>query len=132
MLVVSILEADDFGEELYPIMRESITSFIKYDGIQLVMANGDSKGMIHRLLSELAIEYPHVFFTIVLSNDKLAYDSSEPHIFSLDCDLVYGDPQNAKKIQRKRLIEQSDIVFCRKNNCNDIRKINNRCIIMAV
>ena len=61
MPTISILEADDFGEELYPIMRESITSFIKYDGIQLVMANGDSKGMIHRLLSELAIEYPHVF-----------------------------------------------------------------------
>ena len=73
MLVISILEAEDFGDELYSIMRETLTGLIKVRHAGLIIASGDSKGMIHRLFSELAIEYPSVFFTILLSNDKLAY-----------------------------------------------------------
>ena len=132
MLVVSILEADNFGEELYPVMRESLTGLIKQERVRVIIAAGDSKGMIHRLLNELAIEYPHIFCTIVLPNDKPAYDSGQPHIFSLDCDIVYGDPKNVKNRQREKLIEQSDFVFCRKNHCKDIRKINNYCDIMVI
>lgn len=135
MLVISILEAEDFGEELYPIMRDNLTGLIKLQHAGLIIAAGDSKGMIYRLLSELAIEYPNVFFTILLSNDKLAYEGSStewPHIFSLDCDIAYGDPKSAKQRRRKILIERSDIIICRKMHCDGIRKSNWHCEIIAV
>lgn len=135
MLIVSILEAEDFGEELYSVMRENLTDLIKQQHVGVVTAAGDSKGMIYRLLSELSIEYPHVFFTILLSNDKLAYEGSVtecPHIFSLDCNIAYDDHQNATQRRRKILIERSDIVFCRKTHCNGIRKINRYCDIIAI
>lgn len=135
MLVISILEAEDFGEELYPIMQDSLTGLINQEHVGLIIAAGDTKGMIYRLLCELATEYPHIFFTILLSNDNLAYECSSedsPHLFSLDCDLVYGDPKNVKQRRREILIERSDIIFCRKNRCNGIRKINRHCDIIAV
>ncbi len=135
MLVISILEAEDFGEELYPLMRDTLTGLIKVRHAGLIIAAGDSKGMIYRLLSELAIEYSHVFFTILLSNDKLAYEGSSiewPHIFSLDCDIAYDDPKNAKQKRRKTLIERSDIIICRKKYCNEVRKNNWHCEIIAV
>ena len=135
MLVISILEANDFGDELYPVMRKSITDIIHMQHVGLVIAAGDSKGMIYRLLSELAVEYPHIFFTILLSNDELAYEGSEerwPQIISFDGDLVYPDPKNAKKTRREILIERSDIVFCLKGKSNGIRKINSYCDIMTV
>ncbi len=135
MIVITILEAEDFGEELYPKMREYLTTVINMEHVGIVTAAGDSKGMIYRLLSELAIEYPHIFFTILLSNDKLDYEGSEagwPQIFSFDGDIVYPDPENAKKRRREILIERSDIIFCRKSHSDGIRKINRYCDIMAV
>lgn len=135
MLVISILEADEFGEELYPVMRDSLSGLIKQEHIGVITAAGDTKGMIYRLLSELSIEYPHVFFTILLSNDKYAYEGGNaewPHIFSLNCNIAYSDPKNAKQKRRETLIEGSDIVFCRKNHCNGIRKINGYCDIIAL
>ena len=135
MLVISILEAEDFGEELYPIMRNSLTDLIKLQHVGLIIAAGDSKGMIYRLLSELSIEYPHVFCTILLSNDKLAYEEGYkewPHIFSLDCSIAYGNQGNAKQRRREFLIEHSDIVICRKTHCNGIRNNNCHCDIIAL
>ena len=131
MLVVSILDADCFGDELYDKMRSNLTSIINIQHVGVVVAAGDTKGMIYRLLSELAVEYPDVFFTILLSNDKLAYEE-QPHIFSLDCDICYGDPRNAKQRRRKTLIERSDIVIARKNHCNDIRELNRFCDIIVI
>ena len=130
MLVISILEADDFGDELYPVMRKSITDIIHMQHVGLVIAAGDSKGMIYRLLSELAVEYPHIFFTILLSNDKLAYDKNP--IFSLDCNIAYDDPINAKQKRRETLIQHSDVVFCRRKYCNEIRRINRHCDIIVL
>ena len=131
MLIVSILDADCFGDELYDKMRSNLTSIINIQHVGVVVAAGDTKGMIYRLLSELAVEYPDVFFTILLSNDKLAYEE-QPHIFSLDCDICYGDPRNAKQRRRKTLIERSDIVIARKRHCNDIREINRLCDIIVI
>ena len=131
MLVVSILDADCFGDELYDKMRSNLTSIINIQHVGVVVAAGDTKGMIYRLLSELAVEYPDVFFTILLSNDKLAYEE-QPHIFSLDCDICYGDPRNAKQRRRKTLIERSDIVIARRNYCNDIRELNRFCDIIVI
>ena len=135
MLFISILEADEFGEELYPVMRDSLTGLIKQEHIGVITAAGDTKGMIYRLLSELSIEYPHVFFTILLSNDKYAYEGGNeewPHIFSLNCNIAYSDPKNSKQKRRETLIERSDIVFCRQSHCNGIRKINGYCDIIAL
>lgn len=135
MLVISILEAEDFGEELYSVMRENLTSLIKQQHVGVVTAAGDSKGMIYRLLSELSIEYPHIFFTILLSNDNLAYEEGVTewsHMFSLDCNIAYDAPVSAKQRRREILIERSDIIFCRKTQCNGIRKINRYCDILAV
>ena len=135
MIVVSILEADEFGEELYSFMRESLTGLIKQQHVGVVTAAGDTKGMIYRLLSELSIEYPHVFFTILLSNDKLAYEGGNeknPTIFSLNYGFAYEDPRKAKYIRRNVLIERSDIVICLKKHCNGIRKLNSYCDIMVV
>ena len=135
MLVISILEAEDFGEELYSVMRENLTSLIEQQHVGVVIAAGDSKGMIYRLLSELSIEYPHIFFTILLSNDNLAYEEGVTewsHIFSLDCNIAYADPGKAKQRRREILIEHSDIIFCRKTHCNGIRKINRYCDILAI
>ena len=131
MLVVSILDADSFGDELYDKMRSNLTSIINIQHVGVIVAAGDTKGMIYRLLSELAVEYPDVFFTILLSNDKLAYEGLS-HIFSLDCDICYGDPRNAKQRRRKTLIERSDIVIARKNHCNDIRELNRFCDIIVI
>ena len=135
MLVISILEAEDFGEELYPVMRNNLTGLIKLQHVGLIIAAGDSKGMIYRLLSELAVEYPNVFFTILLSNDKQAYEGGDrewPHIFSLDFDVAYGDPKSAKQRRREIIITHSDIIFCRKKYCNEIRKINRCCEILVI
>ena len=135
MLVISILEADDFGEELYQVMRDSLTGLIIQQHAGVITAAGDIKGMIYRLFKELAIEYPHVFFNILLSNDKLAYegdDTETEHMFSLDCDFAYDAPITAKKRRREILIEHSDIVICRQNRCSGIRKINKFCDIIAV
>lgn len=56
MLIISILEADEFGEELYPFMRESLTGLIKQGHVGLVTAAGDTGGMI--FASRLApVEY---------------------------------------------------------------------------
>lgn len=135
MLVISILEADDFGEGLYPIMRNNLTSLIKQQHVGLIIAAGDSKGMIYRLLSELSIEYPHIFCTILLSNDKLAYEKGckeWPQIFSLDHSIAYGDQGSAKQRRREFLIEHSDIVICRKTHCDGIRKKNCHCDIIAL
>ena len=131
MLIVSILDADSFGDELYDKMRSNLTSIINIQHVGVVVAAGDTKGMIYRLLSEMAIEYPDVFFTILLSNDKLAYEGSS-QILSLDCDIVYGDPRTAKQRRRKTLIERSDIVIARKNHCNDIRELNRFCDIIVI
>ena len=131
MLVVSILDADCFGDELYDKMHCNLSSIINIQHVGVVVAAGDTKGMIYRLLSELAVEYPDVFFTILLSNDKLAYEE-QPHIFSLDCDICYGDPRNAKQRRRKTLIERSDIVIARRNYCNDIRELNRFCNIIVI
>ena len=134
MLVISILEAEDFGDELYSIMRETLTGLIKVRHAGLIIASGDSKGMIHRLFSELAIEYPSVFFTILLSNDKLAYTGGYrewPQIYSLDCNIAYGAQESAKQRRRKMLIERSDIIICRKMYCDDIRQTNLDCEIIV-
>lgn len=131
MLIVSILDADSFGDELYDKMRSNLTSIINIQHVGVVVAAGDTKGMIYRLLSELAVEYPDVFFTILLSNDKLAYEGSS-QILSLDCDIAYGDPRTAKLMRRKTLIERSDIVIARKNHCNDIRELNRFCDIIVI
>ena len=131
MLVVSILDADSFGDELYDKMHCNLSSIIAMQRISVVVAAGDSKGMIYRLLSEMAIEYPDVFFTILLSNDKLAYEGSS-QILSLDCDIAYGDPRTAKLMRRKTLIERSDIVIARKNHCKDIRELNRFCDIIVI
>ena len=135
MLVISIIEAEDFGEELYPIMRDSITGLIKSQHVGLIVAAGDNRGMIYRLLCEIGNEYPHVFCTILLSNDKLAYEGGNekyPNIFSLDCDIVHGDINNAKKRRLEKLVEHSDIVFCRQKYSGKIRKINKCCDILAL
>jgi hypothetical protein len=135
MLVVSILDADNFGDELYEKMHNNLTSIIATEHVGVVVAAGNTKGMIYRLLSKMAVEYPDIFFTILLPNDKLAYDGSDagyPHIFSLDPDICYDDPKNAKQRRRKMLIERSDIIFTRKNHCNDIREINKYCDILVV
>ena len=131
MLVVSILDADNFGDELYDKMHNNLTSIIATEHVGVVVAAGNSKGMIYRLLSKMAVEYPDIFFTILLSNDKLAYEGSS-QILSLDCDIVYGDPRTAKQRRRKTLIERSDIIFARKNHCNDIREINKYCDILVI
>ena len=111
MLVVSILEADIFGEELYPIMRNTLTDIMNQERVKLVIASGDGKGMIYRLLSEMATERPDVFFTILLSNDALPYENSD---------------------KREALIQRSDIVICRKRHCNGIREINRYCEIIVI
>ena len=131
MLVVSILDADCFGDELYDKMYSNLTSIIATEHVGVVVAAGNTKGMIYRLLSKMAIEYPDIFFTILLSNDKLAYEGSS-QILSLDCDIVYGDPRTAKQRRRKTLIERSDIVIARKNHCNDIRELNRFCDIIVI
>ena len=131
MLVVSILDADCFGDELYDKMYSNLTSIIATEHVGVVVAAGNTKGMIYRLLSKMAIEYPDIFFTILLSNDKLAYEGSS-QILSLDCDIVYGDPRTAKQRRRKTLIERSDIVIARKNHCNDIRELNRFCDILVI
>ena len=130
MLVISILEAEDFEEELYSIMRKNIMAIIKQQHVGLVIAAGDTKGMIYRLLNEFSDEYPHIFFTILLSNDKLAYDKNP--IFSLDCNIAYDDPINAKQKRRETIIQHSDVVFCRRKYCNEIRRINRHCDIMVL
>ena len=135
MLIVSILDADRFGDELYDSVRSNLTSIINIEHVGVIVAAGDSKGMIYRLLSEMAVEYPDVFFTILLSNDKPAYDGGDagyPHIFSLDPDICYDDQKNAKQRRRKMLIERSDIIFARKNYCNDIRELNRFCDIIVI
>lgn len=135
MFLISILEAEDFGDELYPVMRENLIGIINQEPVGAIIAVGDTKGMIYRLLTELAIEYPYIFFTILLSSDKLAYETDStdwPHILSLDCNIAYGDPRTAKQRRRKTIIEHSDIVICRKKYCNDIRKNNCRCDIIVV
>ena len=135
MIVISILEADEFGEELYSIVRESLTGLINQQHVGVVTAAGDTKGMIYRLLSELSIEYPHIFFNILLSNDKLAYEGGNenfPNIFSFNTDIAYQNHGNAKYIRRKALIERSDIIICLKKHCNGIRKINCYCDIMVL
>jgi hypothetical protein len=135
MIVISILEADEFGDELYPIMRDSLTGLIRQGHVGVISAAGDSRGMIYRLFSELAIEYPEIFFTILLSNDNLAYEEDGdkwPHLFSLDGDIAYGNPRNSKQRRRKTLIERSDIIFCLKEHSNGIRKNNFHCDIIAL
>lgn len=135
MVVISILEADEFDEDLYSIMRENLTGLIKERGARIVTAAGDTKGMIYRLLSELAVEYPYVFFTILLSNDKPAYEGGGtewPNIFRLDCNIAYDDPKSAKQRRREKLIEDSDIVFCLQKYTNGIRAINKHCDILAL
>ena len=132
MLVVSILDADSFGDELYDKMYSNLTSILATKHVGVVVAAGNTKGMIYRLLSKMAIEYPDIFFTILLSNDKLAYDGGYPHIFSLAPDICYNNPKNAEQRKRKMLIERSDIIFARKNHCNDIREINRYCDILVV
>ncbi len=47
MLVISILEAEDFGEELYSDMRKHLTAIINMEHVGIVTAAGDSKGMIY-------------------------------------------------------------------------------------
>lgn len=132
MLIVSILEADIFGEELYPIMRNTLTDIMNQEQVGLVIAAGDSKGMIYRLLSEMATERPDVFFTILLSNDRLAYEGGDSGLFTLDCDLVYGDPSSVKQRRRETLIQRSDIVICHKRYCNGVREINRYCEIIVI
>lgn len=131
MLVISILEAEDFGDELYSLMRENLIGLINVRHAGVIIAAGESKGMIYRLFSELAVEYPHVFFTILLPNDKLAYEGSH-HLFSINCDFAYYDHKSAKERRRITLIERSDIIICRQKNCNEIRKNNYYCEIIAV
>jgi len=134
MLVISVIEAEDFGDELYPVMRENLTGLIEQQRAGLIIAAGDSRGMIYRLLNELSVEYPHVFCTILLSNDKLAYEGGSkecPHIFSLDCSIVYDSHGNAKQKLREKLIDLSDIIICRKKNYDKIRKISYQCDILA-
>ena len=132
MLVVSILDADNFGDELYDKMYSNLTSIIATEHVGVVVAAGNTKGMIYRLLSKMAIEYPDIFFTILLSNDKLAYDEGYPHIFSLAPDICYNDPKNAEQRKRRMLIERSDIIFARKNHCDDIRELNRFCDIIVI
>lgn len=131
MLVVSILEADIFDDKLYPIMRKTLTDIINFQHVGLIMAGGDTKGMIYRLLCEMALEYPDIFFTILLSNDRLAYEGA-PHIFSLNPDIAYGDRRTAKQRRRESLIQRSDIVICPKEHCNGIREINWNCEILVM
>ena len=135
MLIVSILDADNFGDELYDKMRNNLTTIIATEHVGVVVAAGNSKGMIYRLLSKMAVEYPDIFFTILLSNDKLAYEGSDagyPHIFSLAPDVCYDGHKNAEQRRRKMLIERSDIIFARKNHCDDIREINRYCDILVI
>ena len=135
MLVVSILEADNFGDELYPIMRNTLTDIINFQHVGLIIAGGDEKGMIYRLLCEMAVEYPDIFFTILLSNDKTAYQGSDrgnPHIFSLNFDIVYGDPRSVKQRRREDLIQRSDVVICPRKYSKGIREINRHCDIVVI
>ncbi len=93
MISVSILVAEDFGEEVYPTVRNILTDLIKYRDVRAITAGG-SNDMIYRLLSDLAVEYPSVYFNILLSNNSLIVK------------------------QNDNLIDHLDIIVCRKSYSN--------------
>lgn len=110
---VTLLRAEDFGEELYSTVKSLLIDLIDNRGTKIIDAGGDEKNMIYRLFEELSYRYPNVFFAIHLSEDELAYDGSEPHLFSLDCDIVYADPTKAKRLRDEKLINRTDVLICR-------------------
>lgn len=136
MLTVTILRTEDFAEDLQNTVHNILTNLIDNRGAKIIMAGGDDKDMIYRLFSGLSEQYPSVCFSILLSNDKLAYESSNAHIFSLDCDIVYQDPKNAAKHRDDKLIKKTDILICRKGSIYDniavIRKKSNKKIVEII
>lgn len=130
MLTVTILRTEDFTEDLQNTVHNILTNLIDNRGARIIMAGGDDKDMIYRLFIGLSEQYPSVCFSILLSNDKLAYESSDAPIFSLDCDIVYQDQKNAAKHRDDKLIKKTDILICRKGSIYDniaaIRKNSNK------
>lgn len=94
MLSVFILEAEDFGEELYPLTRNILTDLIEFRNVKTMTAIVNGNDMIFQLFCKLAIQYPKVDFCVILSNNALANE------------------------RNNTLAERSDIIICRKKLYN--------------
>lgn len=124
MLTVTVLRTEDFNEENIQRLQGILIDLIKNRGAKIILAGGDSKDATYRLFCNLAVQYPDIFFSILLSDDKLAYEGSDPQIFSLDGDVIYKDPMNAAENRDRKLIGKADILICRKvSTYDDFKKI---------
>ncbi len=126
-LNIVILRTEDFPDELYPKVKGVLLEYLENHKVTLVLAGGDDTGMIYRLFRELSPHYPSVFFTILLSNDKLAYDCDGGRgvgIFSFDPEIAYEDVENAADNRDDNIIRGADVLFCRQwSKYDDINNI---------
>ena len=110
---VTILESDDFGDELFSDVQELIIDMIENRNARVFTAGGDTQNMIYRLFGSLSHRYPNVIFTVKLSHDIPAYGDSL-NLFSLDCELCNSN--NAKNERDRQLLKNADILICRSDS----------------
>lgn len=126
-LSIVIFGADDFPDELYPKVKGVLLEYIENQKVSMVTARGDKASMIYRLFRELVPIYPSVFFSVLLSNDKMAYNCDngrEVGIFSFDPEIGYEDKENAAYNRDLSLVRGADVIILRQaSKYNDINNI---------
>ena len=126
-LTIVILRTEDFPDELRSKVKKALLEYLENYKVTLVLAGGDDTGMIYRLFLELSPHFPSVSFSILLSNDKLAYDCDGGRgigIFSFDPEIAYEDKENAADNRDDHIIRGADVLFCRQwSKYDDINNI---------
>ena len=121
-LNIVILRTEDFSEDLYKYVKDFLVMLIENHGIKSIMAGGDRKDTIYRIFCELAVEYPRYNFSILLSNDELAYEDSDVpgvQIFALDPEIAYGSARDPAGKRDNALLQVADILICRRGSIYD-------------
>ena len=126
-LNIVILRTEDFTEDLYKYVNDFLIMMIESHNVDSIMAGGDRKDVIYRIFCELAVKFPRKNFSILLSNEELAYTESDVpglQIFALDLDVVYGrDPANKRD---NALLQIADILICRRGSTYDEESVSLR------
>ena len=124
---VVILRTEDFTEDLYKYVKDFLIMLIENHTIGSIMAGGDRKDIIYRIFCELALKYPRENFSILLSNEELAYTESDVpglQIFALDPDIVYGSARDPATKRDNALLQIADILICRRGSVYDDESVS--------
>jgi len=126
-LNIVILRTEDFTDDLYKYVKDFLIMLIENHAINSIMAGGDRKDTIYRIFCELAVKYPRNSFSILLSNDELAYEESDVpgvQIFALDPDIAYGSARDPASKRDNALLQLADILICRRGSNYDADSVN--------